>query len=111
MDELLRYWPLVAFTLGLALAIAGWAIRKGLASQDELRAEAETRAKADAGIDERLSKLETEMDHIPNKESLHRVDLALTELRGEIKVLTERLKPVAAISDRLQEFLIEQAKP
>ncbi|SCM75427.1 conserved hypothetical protein [uncultured Pleomorphomonas sp.] len=110
MDEVMRYWPVVAFAFGLALTIAGWAIRKGLASQDELRAEAGTRARADAEIDERLSRLETEMDHIPNKESLHRVDLTLTELRGEIQVLTERLKPVAAISDRLQEFLIEQAK-
>lgn len=111
MPELLQYWPVIAF-LATVVAIpgAGWIIRMGLASKDDLRAEADARGRADAEIDERLSKVETDMGHMPSKEAFHAMDVTLAELRGEIQVLAERLKPVASIADRLQEFLYEEAK-
>jgi septal ring factor EnvC (AmiA/AmiB activator) len=63
-----------------------------------------------SGLNDRVTKLERDIEHLPDNAVTHRLELALSELRSDVAVMTERLKPVAAISDRLQEFLLEQAR-
>lgn len=119
MDELMRYWPVVAFAVGLALTIAGWAIRKGLASQDELRAEAKARSDADASVEARIVekltpilaaqnaladrtlRIETEISHLPSArdiaevmEQLARTDARLESLDREMQSITRALTRV-----------------
>ena len=59
---------------------------------------------------ERLQNVENDMQHIPDRESQHRVELALAEMNGRFSTLEEKLKPIASTSQRLGEFLLEQAK-
>lgn len=59
--------------------------------------------------DSRIQQLENEMKHLPDRDQTHRLELAVQKLTGQMETLDERLKPVAAISNRLQEFLIDQA--
>lgn len=54
--------------------------------------------------------MEEAIKHLPDAGQTHRLELALAQLTGRMETLDERLKPVAAISDRLQAFLLEQAK-
>lgn len=61
-------------------------------------------------IEDRVAALENEFRHLPDRGSVHTIQLSLSELRGEMRAMGEQLKPVAAISERLQEFLLEQAK-
>lgn len=58
----------------------------------------------------RVSKLETDLTHLPDRTQTHRLEMAVERLGGQIEVLEERLKPVAAIGDRLLEWTIEQAR-
>lgn len=60
-------------------------------------------------LEHRVTQIEVRMEHLPAKETTHRLEVSMLELRGEVAVLAERLKPVAAVSERLQEFLLEQA--
>ncbi|MEW9304727.1 MULTISPECIES: DUF2730 family protein [Labrys] len=60
-------------------------------------------------LEVRLTKIETEMLHLPSASGFHRMELAMTRLQGDMEVLTERLKPIGAVGDRLQEFLLDQA--
>lgn len=57
-----------------------------------------------------LQILKSEIQHLPDRDTAHRLELAIAELNGKIGTLDERLKPVAAISDRMQEILLEQGK-
>jgi hypothetical protein len=34
----------------------------------------------------------------------------LADVKGELKAMGEQMKPIAATSERLQEFLLEQAR-
>jgi predicted nucleic acid-binding Zn-ribbon protein len=61
-------------------------------------------------VEDRLAKLENEFRHLPDRDSVHKIDVSLEQMKGELKALGEKLQPVAKISDRLQEFLLEQAK-
>lgn len=58
----------------------------------------------------RLTKVENEIAHLPDREVAHRLELVVEKLSGRIETLDERLKPVAAIGERMQELLLEQAK-
>lgn len=48
------------------------------------------------------------VDHLPDKESTHRLELCLEAMRGELRVLAEQIKPVSAISSRMQEMMMER---
>lgn len=61
-------------------------------------------------VEDRIARVEGELSGVPDRESVHKMQLELERMRGTIDVLNERLVPLAAISGRLQEFLLEQAK-
>lgn len=57
----------------------------------------------------RLLQLESDIKHLPEREQVHRIELAVEKLSGRLETLDERLKPVAAVAMRLQEFELERA--
>jgi predicted nuclease with TOPRIM domain len=61
-------------------------------------------------LEGKVQLLDGEIRHLPDRDAAHRLELAVERLNGRIETLDERLKPVAAISDRMQEILIEQGK-
>lgn len=65
--------------------------------------------KADS-IGGRVSTLETMMRSMPDKDSQHKIELGIMELRGDFKMLSERLAPIDNLSRRLQEVLLDRAK-
>lgn len=61
-------------------------------------------------IEDRVAALENEFRHLPDRGSVHTIQLALADVKGELKAMGEQMKPIAATSERLQEFLLEQAR-
>ncbi|MBI1201476.1 MAG: DUF2730 family protein [Rhodopseudomonas sp.] len=72
-------------------------------------------------VEDRATRLESDMKHVPDKDSAYRIELTLQELRGQLSTmsaemrgqmntLAERVEPISKVSDRLQEFLLEQAE-
>lgn len=60
-------------------------------------------------INREVAKLADVVEHMPDKETTHRLEIALEGMRGEVRVLSERIKPVSAISERLQEAMLERS--
>lgn len=60
------------------------------------------------GVEDRVVKIEATMAHLPSKEATHHLELSLTEMRGELRTLAERIKPIAAISDRIQDAVLDK---
>lgn len=64
-------------------------------------------------IDELEREVQThgdKIDQLPNQEMMHRLELSVVRMEGHIDRMDERLKPVAAIAERMQELMLEQAK-
>lgn len=61
-------------------------------------------------LEDRTSKVEGEIEHLPDKDQAHRMELSLRDMRGDLNVMAERMKAVAATGERLQEFLVSEAK-
>ncbi len=72
----------------------------------------EVSLRLDARIDvleKDVTRIKADLTHAPSRETVHRLENAMAQLQGELKVMAESLRPVARISERLQEFLLEQA--
>lgn len=85
-------------------------LRRDLGSTRE-KLEETVRSVADE-VDEvagRVSTLETIMQSLPDKDSLHRLEVTLTSLSGQIETLNVRIGPIDNLSRRLQEVLLERA--
>jgi Protein of unknown function (DUF2730) len=61
-------------------------------------------------LEDRVSKIEGEMQHLPDKEITHRLELNLVLMQGELKAMNEKLRPVAATMERMQDLLMERQK-
>lgn len=99
--------------VSLALGIINLlALLKTMLSAGEKKLDARLTAveTAASGIEKRVQTLEEELDHLPDKESQHRIELSMAQMNGRMDVLAERLEPLAAVTVRLQAFLLEQAK-
>lgn len=59
-------------------------------------------------VEDRVTRVETDMKHLPGKDIAHKLEVSLTELSGRVEMLTERLVPVTAMASRIQEALIER---
>jgi len=61
-------------------------------------------------LEDRLAKVEGELKHLPDKVGMHRMELTMSDMQGDMKVIIERMNSIAATGDRLQEFLVDQAR-
>ena len=60
-------------------------------------------------LESRVSRLETEMQHLPDHGTVTEMKLAMVRLEGKVEALVERIDPVKAAIERMQEFLEKQA--
>lgn len=60
--------------------------------------------------DRRIQTVEDGMQHLPTRESQHSIELALRDINGRFAALDEKLKPIAAITERMHDLLLEQAR-
>ena len=71
--------------------------------------------------DRRVQALESEMKHLPDRETTHRIEISMTQiigrldaqdatLAGKFTAMEETLKPIQAIGERLNDVLLEQAR-
>ncbi|MGZ9811269.1 hypothetical protein ACXN5S_12475 [Pseudoroseicyclus sp. H15] len=74
--------------------------RRNAAQIAELR-ETETR------LELKIASIELRMQHMPGSGDLGAIKETLAKMAGNIELLDERMKPIAAISDRLQEMMLQ----
>lgn len=92
----------------LALSITIWnLVTSGSRSNGKLIASQSKRIDA---VEAEQKALKRELEQMPDREMIHRIELSLVELRGEFGQVNERLRPVASIAERMQELMMQQAQ-
>lgn len=114
----IKDWLVLANTvIGFGAIFYAWLTRTGKEAVEKVgalddrltKAIKELNQKIDA-VEDRIARVEGELKGVPDRESVHKMQIEMERMRGTIEVLNERLVPLAAISGRLQEFLLEQSK-
>jgi hypothetical protein len=103
LDTLLK---LAALAMSVASFAYAWTSARSKATAEKVEA-IDQRVIAVTG---RVTKLESDIEHLPDKDTLHRLEIAIAEMSGEMRVLAEKINPVSAISERLQDYLLERGK-
>lgn len=111
--------PLVAWASALSILLscgtAVWTLLTSGARRNDKRLEAadkrmeECVARVEV-LERQLQRHEDKLAQMPDITMMHRLELSLTRMEGHIDRLDERLKPVAAIAERMQELMIEDAR-
>lgn len=58
-------------------------------------------------LEDRTTRIETELKHLPDNQTVNRLEMRIAEMSTQVGVLAARIEPVSAIADRLQEKLLE----
>lgn len=61
-------------------------------------------------VEKRSAAVEQELKHVPSEKGFHELGLQMASMKGQIDVLVERVQPIRAMSERVQEALIELRK-
>jgi hypothetical protein len=59
-------------------------------------------------LDDRVFRVEADIKHLPDKDTAHRMEMAISRLEGRLETMDERLKPVASMATRMQDFMMDQ---
>ncbi|MCB1520649.1 MAG: DUF2730 family protein [Hyphomicrobiaceae bacterium] len=117
LDMLMR---VVMFLLSLGSPVFAWFIANGKATAAEIndvrRHAEEMFAKSNARDDAcdkrlaekdlRISKIEQDLQHIPNKDAVHRIELTIQKLQGDVEQATSQWRGVQTSIQRLEEYLV-----
>ncbi|MCF1744637.1 DUF2730 family protein [Paradevosia shaoguanensis] len=60
--------------------------------------------------DGRLQGFENALKNMPDKDTVHDLDMKVSELNGQIRVVSESMKAVERTAQRIENFLLDQAK-
>ncbi|MFG1207020.1 DUF2730 family protein [Xanthobacter flavus] len=61
-------------------------------------------------VENRTTAIESELRHLPSRDQTHSMEISLQEMKGQLAVLTEKVGASASINQRLQEYLLEEAR-
>lgn len=59
----------------------------------------------------RVSKIEGELTHMPDKDTVHRLELSLKDMQARIDAQGETVKGLASTMRRVEEFLLNYEAP
>ncbi len=101
--ELNPWVLLLAGLFGVGGTIWNIFSKPGARAQEEVKKVGEKIDK----LEERISLVEAEMKHLPDRDSTHRLELAIAKLEGRFDAFDERLTPVTAMATRFQDYMLK----
>ncbi|WP_455270319.1 DUF2730 family protein [Rhizobium herbae] len=115
--------PILAWIIAAMTIVNFIVLMKNLLSAGEKKLE-ERVAKVEGKAiehDRRIQSVEGDMKHLPNQETMHSIELTMLKivgrldkqdatLEGRFSAMDERLKPIQAIGERLNDVLVDQMK-
>ncbi len=119
MPEWLKeWWPALALAVPMVYGWLLWAAKKGLASQDDVRAEAAARAKDikrledDVGgkigeIDRRTLRIEADLEHLPTAKDMADLRQEVARIAGSMEGSQRELTSISRALTRVEDRLIK----
>jgi hypothetical protein len=101
----MEYSTLVALAFGAISAaniVVSWLVASRKPTKDELRKHGDRLAE----LDKRLGEVDQRLSILPSQDSFHQLELAVTEMKGGMKVLEAETRPIAEAVKRIENFLL-----
>jgi hypothetical protein len=60
-------------------------------------------------VEDNCIRIETTLVHMPDKDSMHRLERQILVLTGQVGNLAEQVKPIGKMAERMQEAMMDRA--
>ncbi|MEN2980279.1 DUF2730 family protein [Tistrella bauzanensis] len=115
MPEILKdWWPALSLAMlvgsPLVLSAMSWAVRRGLASQDDLRAALSPLTSEVAELKTRTQRLEGEVQHLPTADDIAELREALARMEGSVKTVASGQEAQRQALTRIEDYLLRDRK-
>lgn len=80
LNEIWAWWPLITTLGGFGMAFLLWRFRGEFATKADLAALASNSAETGR----RIERIESEMQHLPSKGDIHKIQLGMSEINGKL---------------------------
>ncbi len=114
LNDVWAWWPLITTLGGGGMAYLLWRFRGEFATKADLAALASDSAQTGR----RIEKIERDLQHLPSKEDIHRLQLAITEMNGKLNEIRaesrgdrDLLTRVEAALTRHEDILASASRP
>lgn len=103
-------WGMVWQALSAAGSISAVALSLYAAATAHNRRDVAELRETSVDHEKRLTEVETTVKHLPDSDTVHELQLSMVEMKGQLAVIVERVAPIKAIAERLQESLLEHGQ-
>ena len=112
MNMTLTLADLSAILAFIALCISVGTAVWGIFTRGHKQHAKDIAALKEAGLktNHRVEKLEMAVKTLPDKGTLHRLELSITEMKGDMKAMSAGLAPLKTLAENLTTMLVENAK-
>ncbi|QFS97574.1 hypothetical protein FIV06_09085 [Labrenzia sp. THAF191b] len=104
-DGLKEWLGVVALAISLLTSVYAWITSKAKANAEHLKA---VDAKL-VDLDRRVQSIESELKHLPNKDDVNELKLAMAQLDGTVGRLDESLSGISRTVRRVEGFLMKES--
>jgi hypothetical protein len=59
-------------------------------------------------VEDKVTIVQNDFKHLPDKETTHRLELSIGEMRTEMRGLSEQMKPIREMVARVQDVVLEK---
>ncbi len=105
MEELRAWLPPLIAAAALFWTLISAARGARRSEVDKLGAEIELLKVDQADTKSRVATAELQIRSLPDKDSSHRLEMAITRLEGRLETMDEKLKPVAIMAERANNII------
>ncbi|MDR1656146.1 MAG: DUF2730 domain-containing protein [Deltaproteobacteria bacterium] len=112
IESILKYWPVLVVFASLISSWVAWSARKQFVSHRDLGASEVKTGKRIGAVENRVMALEqdmavirTKLDNLPTKADIAKVELAVSNVSGDLKGISASLKAMERVT-----HLITRAK-
>ncbi|MBL4785099.1 MAG: DUF2730 family protein [Cohaesibacteraceae bacterium] len=100
----LRIWLAIVLS-GIALATTIWGVLQARSRDNS--GKIENLSERVVKVEGSIKGVEREMAHLPKKEAVHQIELAISDLRGELSSQTKEVSSVLRTINRIETHLLE----
>lgn len=105
--ESLDLWlKIIVSALSVGAITFSWLTSRSAANTKQLQ----TLHERDEQQEKRIQRLESDIAHLPDKETVHRIELSVEQMRGDIHGMREGFKAVERTAVRIDEYFMDRAK-
>lgn len=110
MEEFLLRWG--SLIMALLAMTSPWLLYGRTVRRTEMTEQKREITEMKAELDDlknRAAHVESQLEHMPDKDVSHRLEMAIARLEGRLETMDERMKPVAAMANRVHEQMFREA--